>query len=748
MSNAAAESVQYEKKKINIEAPSDPTLIDIQVLRSLQDSIHDNQSCLKHEIIKKLYKNKETLPNEKTFIEYSNTIPNYIENLEERQKGSFKGIFTPTMECLVNDTPQLFEVDNSELTFIYDMGAHPINYFKKSKNGIFISDAIDTAPKLTNPSQRPLMFETPDIVIPGSYIGFDENVVKSVSFSGFRNTRSESDNYFECKVVIQASLNDGKTFRWYDLASDFKDNDNKLIGYTNLNDALKNAKYKASNARDVGFFIGNKKAATLLEDTNLNPILALCLVVAKLLGDFSTALAASPTLVKEYMIIQAEIKKFIQASGDRLSIQEGKHQGANTLQTLPRNENAVIVINYTPGTGDTIEIDYQARAKKIEEEILKRFDDLLEDVEDFNIYKYKVDGDSIDSKNDYQLNKLTAFVKNLETHIKDGKLVIEKYIESIQQLDPKIKYETLFETKSKLMPQSPTICMVTTTGKYKSLNVNFHLYTLPDNYILPEKVKKSVILYLKVYVYNIIKTTSGGKLKFRQKRIRRTPRKSKGGMDIINTPTYTPPGTPPNKKQRIESPLTLENTNNSEGEMTDDSQFSGISTTLFSEQTPRSANRKTSYTSDSQEVDPTVQMDFPLEYYQNLSEEKQALQEFEKFMNEIRDKVIQYPGSDQSTGLNDPIRKIANTDGIKDLLEKVKKNTVDGEPDYDEGFMKLLEEEIEQIEKEKEDEEVYDSSFIEQFKSIKVQDEDQPSPTGSSRKRKRNNKTYRRIKLF
>jgi hypothetical protein len=719
----------------------------IQLQRSSEDAYHDNQSCREHQIIKDLFDNHFEYTNEDKFIEDAYKKIDYIQNITERKNVGFTGFFTPKMECLVNDILVAFEVDNKEVTFIYDQGSHPINYFKGSINGMFISDAIDTAPKLTNSDQKPVFFETPRIIIPGSYIGFNEKVVRSVVFSDFRKTVDTSSgdkpiNIFECKVVIEANLGGG--FRWYDLATDFKKTVNKLTGYNILDDALKNADFKQSNSRDAGFFIGNKKATEILGNNELKPILALCLVVAKILGDFSSALAASPTIVETYD--KSQVNKFIHASGDRLCSLEATRQGANVIKTSPRNEAGVIPFQYIPGTFEKIEINYVDRVDKIQKEILKRFDNLLKDVEEFNIDKYKVDDVSINSENEDQLKE---YVESLKLKIEKGKADVKAHLGTISG-DPKEQYETLLRQKVSLMPQSSTISGITTTGKRKSLNMMFHLYTLPG--------KPSVSFYPKVYVYNILKSKTGGKGKFHQKRIRRTPRKSRGGMD---TTEYTPPNTPLFKKQRTQSPIPSDSEPstlpiNNSGMVTPDYSSSGT----VSESNSGTSSRKMSDSSSvvttlfpTTTFDPTIEMNFPEDYIAKLTPEKKALYKFENILNEIKKKIIEFAVSSKpfdqynSDPVNDPIKKLIDDPDIEKLIDLVKKNTVDGEPDgepdYDESFMWEIEQALEEKKREQE-EFVKDDGFITKFLSIEIVDE--PGPTTAGRKRKR--KTYRRIKLF
>ena len=746
MSNAAAEPLETAAETIIIPPLAD-NLKTYQLQRSLQDSVHDNPSCLNHSIIQELYRGLKSIGNEDQFINEYSEKEGYIENINDRKNAGFKGIFTPNMECLVNDVPFSFEVENKNLTFVYDQGLHPVNYFKGTINGMFISDAVDTAPKLTNPSQRPVIFTTTEknIKVPGSYIGFNEDVVKSVVFSDFGKTERDGDNIFQCKVVIEANLAGG--FRWYDLATNFKDTDNKLTGYNSLAGVLEKASFKESNSRDAGFFIGNKKAAEILEkqQSEVKPILALCLVVAKILGDFSSALSASPTLIKKYA--DNGVQKFIHVSGDRLCSFEALRQGANTIKTFPRNEAGVIPFNYTPGTLDNLEINYADRVVKIKEEILKRFDDLLKDVEEFNIDKYKVDGESIESENEDQLNKLKEYVESLKPKIEKGKVDVEAHLKTISG-DPKTQYETLIRQKVSLMPQSSTISGITTTGKRKSLNMMFHLYTLPEN--------PSVSFYPKVHVYNIKNGKSGGKRKFHQKRIRRTPRKSRGGM---NTTEYTPPNTPLFKKQRTQSPIPSDSEpstlpiNNSGTVTTDDSssELSSGKTTPSRKISDSSSVVTTLFPTTT--FDPTIEMNFPEDYIAKLTPEKKALYKFENILNEIKKKIIEFAVSSKpfdqynSDPVNDPIKKLIDDPDIEKLIDLVKKNTVDGEPDsepdYDEAFMLEIEQALEEKKREQE-ELVKDDGFITKFLSIEIVDE--PGPTTAGRKRKR--KTYRRVKLF
>ena len=501
--------------------PLEEPLKTYQLQRSLQDSIHDNQSCLNHSIIQNLYGNLKSVGDENTFIR-NHSNPEYIKNFSERTEQELKGFFTTRMECLVNDTPLHFKDSPiTSLTFVYDQGPHPINYFKNAINGIFISDAVDTAPKLTNRSQRPVLFTTPGniIQVPGSYIGFNENVVKSVIFSDLKSSKDQ----VECRVIIQARLNDQSPYRWFDLSQKFEETGNKLIGYTLPRDALTNAKFKQSNARNTGFFIGNANAKKLLENKDLKPIVALCVVVAKILGDFSSALASSPRIKSQYtgatkMYGQGEQidnpEMIIHASGDRLCSFEALRQDADTIKTSPRNSDGIIPIQYTPGVNANQAINYKARFDTIHTEITKRFDDLLTDVNAFSIYKYKVDGGVVSTQN---LQNLQNYVSSLSSQITQAKGLVEQYIQTIVGTD-QVRYETLYRQKLLLMPQAPLISTSTKDGYRKNLNSKFHIYILPN--------RQRLSIDLRGEVYRIITRTTGGKSKLR----RRTLRRLRGGV--------------------------------------------------------------------------------------------------------------------------------------------------------------------------------------------------------------------------
>jgi hypothetical protein len=496
--------------------------------RSLQDSVHDNSSCFNHPIIQKLYDSVKPKGDEDSFIRDYSILDGYINNLNVRTEQSVRGFFTTGMECLVNKTPLYFKnCPNTSLTFVYDQGPHPINYFKNALNGMFISDAVDTAPKLTNQSQRPVLFTTPQNVIkvPGSYIGFNEDVVQSVVFSDFSSVLDK----VQCKIIIRARLNDQSLYRWFDLSQNFKENNTGLIGYTLLDDARTNAKFKRSNDKNTGFFIGNANARKILEKPTdqVKPIVALCIVVAKLLGDFSSALASSPIIHQTYtsgrkMYGNEEPisipEMVIHVSGDRLCSFEALRQDADTIKTSPRNTDGIIPIQYTPGVNSNVKIDYNQRFDRIKAEIIQRFNDLLIDVNAFSIYKYKVDGKVVSDQNK---EKLDVYTKNLSLNIGTAKGIIERYINTISGDDRK-KYETLYREKIRLMPQAPLISTPIKDGYRKNLSTKFHIHKLSSY--------QQLTINLRDDVYKIMNSNTGGKRKLRSKRLRRTLRRSRGGQ--------------------------------------------------------------------------------------------------------------------------------------------------------------------------------------------------------------------------
>jgi hypothetical protein len=522
MSNAAAE--------LKVAPSRDPKVKIIESERSSLDSYHDNTSSRNHPIINNLYNNKTTYTDEDIFVKYieTKTIPEeYYVNRNERLENRLRGFFTTRMECLVNKKPLHFKNSpNTSLTFVYDQGPHPVNYFEKAVNGMFISDAVDTAPKLTKSSQRPVLFTTPQniITLPGSYIGFNESIVRSVVFSDFKGGVDQ----VQCKVIIEASLG-GEKFRWFDLSQKFDaGKTNNLIGYTLLSDAIRSAKYKESNSRNTGFFIGNANAKKLLENQSLKPIVALCIVVAKVLGDFSSALASSPRITTQYtgatklyggrgQISNPDI--IIHASGDRLCSLEASRQGGNSIKTFPRNSDGIIHIQYTPGTSANIKIDYKQRFNTIHTEIIQRFNDLLVDLNAFSIYKYKVDGNVVSDQNK---QKLDFYTKALSSKITSAMGIIKSHINTITG-DDRTKYETLYREKIRLMPQAPLISTPIKDGYRKNLSTKFHIYRLPDNL--------GLVLNLRDDVNKIMKSNTGGKRKLRSKRLRRTLRRLRGGQN-------------------------------------------------------------------------------------------------------------------------------------------------------------------------------------------------------------------------
>jgi hypothetical protein len=529
MLNAAAE--------LKIAPSRDPKVKVIESERSSLDSYHDNTSSRQHPIINNLYNGKTSYTDEGKFVDYieKQAIPDeYYLNRNLRLEKRLKGFFTTRMECLVNKTPLHFKNSpNTTLTFVYDQGPHPVNYFEKAVNGMFISDAVDTAPKLTDRSQRPVLFRTPkdEIVVPGSYIGFNENVVRTIIFSDF----SSVSDKVQCKVIIEARLNDQSPYRWFDLSQKFDLTNNKLIGYTLPKDARANANFKRSNDKNTGFFIGNANSKRLLENPNLKPIIALCLVVAKLLGDFSSALASSPRNIARYTVAEKTYGKseqidipemIIHASGDRLCSLEASRQGANSIKTSPRNSDGIIPIQYTPGVNANQPIDYKQRFNTIKAEIIQRFDDLLVDLNAFSIYKYKVDGRVVPPQNRDQLeNYVKTNDDSLTNKIKRAKMTIERYITLLETNQTKFKeynkkYEILYRQKIEIMPQSPLISTSTKQGYRKNLNSKFHVFKFSND--------SRLFIDLRAEVNRIfnLKPKTGGKRKLR----RRTLRRSRGGQ--------------------------------------------------------------------------------------------------------------------------------------------------------------------------------------------------------------------------
>jgi hypothetical protein len=741
MSNAEPE--------LKVPASTTQEVKDIESERSSLDSYHDNTSSRNHPIINKLYNNKTSYTVEDKFIEYieKQTIPDeYYVNRIERIERRLRGFFTTRMECLVNKTPLHFK-DNSDtsLTFVYDQGPHPINYFKNAVNGIFISDAVDTAPKLTKQSQRPVLFTTPQniITVPGSYIGFNENIVRSVVFSDFKGVKDQ----VQCKVIIQASL-DGENFRWFDLSQKFDATSKKLIGYTILNDAMVNAKYKESNSRNTGFFIGNANAEKLLGNKDLKPILALCLVAAKILGDFSSALASSPTITSQYTGAKelygaknqiSNPEMIIHASGDRLCSLEASRQGGNSIKTSPRNSDGIIPIQYTPGVDANEPINYKQRFDTIKAEIILRFEDLLLDVEYFTIEKYKVDGQVVSEKN---TQKLERFVKgdqesSLIKRIRNAKKTVELYILALEdkyklEEEDKTKYEILYRRKIALMPQSPLISTQTKERHRKNLNTKFHIYKLSDT------SKDSINLRDEVFS---IMSLKGGR------RLRRTPRSFRGGMDALFTPKklgqkIKDEESPKSDQESQESVKTKSINGNSSDSQADLSQSDPSSTS--ESELDKGKLKLIVKSTPSNKRGPDV----PAEQLQcNTKEQIQSLQDFETLMYTIQESMINFAlKDDEPKSGNDPIKQfiLEKGDSIDQFIKDVKCNTHTDEKEtianYDEEFMEEFEQVLEQIKEEKY-QSIVDDTFIKVFEQIEVEDY---KPSKGGRKRK----TYRRIRLF
>jgi len=511
---------------IAIPFSTDQNIKNLESERSSLDSHHDNQFSRTHWIIQQLYNGRQTYSKEDDFVDYINTdssIPlDYYPDRHQRLRQKLKGFFTARMECLVNDTPFNFKNRaDTPVTFVYDQGPHPINYFKNAINGLFISDAIDTAPKITNPSQRPVFFNTPDIVIHGSYIGFNETIIDQVVFSDFRSFGDQVG----CKVLVRANLSssDQPNFRWYNLAQKFDTKNNALKSYIDLESVKRESPdYKRSNDRNTGFFIGNVNARNILEDISLKPILALFIVTAKVLGDFSSAIASSPTLTGRYTVYPLP-EMFIHASGDRLCSLEASRQGAHAIKTIPRNKDGIIHIEYIPGVNGNEPINYVQRFNTIYTEIMKRFDDLLKDIDAFSIYKYKVDGNTVSADRE---QRLRMYISRLSREIRTAKTIVNRYIRYIRTIpgtDNK-KYQTLYLQRLSIMPQAPLISIRTKEGYRKNLTANFKICRIPRN---PNNDTGYFLSYdLRRDVNRIINNRVAGKRKSR----RITHRRYRGGV--------------------------------------------------------------------------------------------------------------------------------------------------------------------------------------------------------------------------
>ena len=764
MSNASADMTDIGNIVHTIDPDTLKLLNDLESERSSLDSHHDNHFSRKHTIILELYNGRQTYSKEDDFVNDINngSIPNeYFVERDLRKGSRVSGFFTPKMEILVNDTPFHFpNIDDTSLTFVYDQGPHPINYFKGSNNGVFVSDAVDTASKKTGRSQNPKLFQIPNtpsdspyninfyegeprrITIRGSYIGFNENIVRSVVFSELKQVSDQ----VECKIVIEANVNlppNKPNFKWYDLSQKFDVTNTSLIGYSSISDALKNANFKQSNDKNTGFFIGNTNSIKILETPPVEPIIALCLVVAKVLGDFSSALAASPTLVTKYVNPQDVPTglKFIHASGDRLCSLEATRQGANVIQTYPRNSSGVIPFQYTPGTLGEININYEKEFERIHEEILERFTKLLIDVRAFSIYKYRVD-DKVITSNTRKIDKepaLREFVNKISEQIETAQTVVNNYIQSIPG-EAKVRYEILNRQKLVLMPQSPLISTQNKDESRKNLNVEFHLYKLPDG--------SSGKLLLRDGVYQIMKKNNGGKRK------RRTLRRSRGGMDDgVQTPprisspqnsqSYTqdyekfpqviPPQTGPKVIPSQDSQL----------DMSDETNHDEVLQVVPQVIPPQKGPK----------VIPEVLQVKTSQKVQPYSLERKALSIFNNILYNVRDKVFEFALSKGDIPLDlNPLSDliISKYQIIKNKFQSfdnfvyyVKRNVsgVYGEiVNYDEEFMQELEEIFEQ-EMEKQQENIEDENLITMFKTMKAVD---APVVGGNRKRK----TFRRKRLF
>jgi hypothetical protein len=476
--------------------------------RALIDSWHDNPESEDILIIKELY--KRGLPrtlDEAGFVTevLRGPIPStYFLHRSERVEEQVNGFLTPELECLVNNRPftPFTDATTENIVFPYDQGPALFKYFKGSKNCLFFSDAVDTAPKKTKRDSQPYWAPfTGDLnnghrgfVIYGKHLGFNEEVVKLVAFADFQGDPEAQK--VGCKVLIYATaVKDGK-FKWYDLA-----NENTRDRPASLADALNTAKFKMSN-KPSGFFIGNEEGAIVLANRTRPPIIHLCTVVAKILGDLSVGIAASAQMRQYYKDLEWRSlyqgnripgpAKFIHNTGDRTSSIEASRLGADALYTFPMRDGSA-QFRFIPGermvAREEVPATFITRMLSIRLEVETRYNSLLKDLnEDFD--KYKVDGEPVPDK--YK-DSLIEYIRGLRRHVKTVREYALNDIDSSisqarsavdQQPDNRGKiavartaYETLNNRKIRIMPHSPTISHLRMNGTRKSVISRFILNT-------------------------------------------------------------------------------------------------------------------------------------------------------------------------------------------------------------------------------------------------------------------------------
>ena len=214
---------------------------------------------------------------------------------------------------------------------------------------------------------------------------------------------------------------------------------------------------------------------------------------------------------------------FIHASGDRLCSLEASRQGAHAIKTFPRNKDGIIHIEYIPGVNGNEPINYVQRFNTTYTEIMKRFDDLLKDIDAFSIYKYKVDGNTVSADRE---QRLRMYISRLSREIRTAKTIVNRYIRYIRTIpgtDNK-KYQTLYFQRLSIMPQAPLISIRTKEGYRKNLTANFKICRIPRN---PNNDTGYFLSYdLRRDVNRIINNRVAGKRKSR----RITHRRYRGGV--------------------------------------------------------------------------------------------------------------------------------------------------------------------------------------------------------------------------
>jgi len=536
--------------------------------RNALDSWHDNPASMNHAIIRRLYSGgidgsgQRPVPFKTegefvTFVMANQGVPaSYFLRWADRLAESYAFNLTPKMECLVNDAP--FEpfagVPNYELTFPYDQGPGLLNYMRGAVNCLFISDAIDTAPKKTGKQYKPYYFPIDLVIMSGKDVGFDESVIKQVAFADFRASPIGESRQVECKALILADPGGSGQFRWYDL-----NNTDTRERPTDLAAARASAIPKRSNYPS-GFFAGNDAGARVLDTADLKPVIALCTVAAKVLSDISVAISASPQVQKLYPLPGAAgwlplydgqdtivaPSKYIHNTGDRTSSIEGSRLGADTCYVSPMSKG-IAVGRFIPGEevqgGEATVAAFLGRLDTIKTEINDRFvafvADLTPDSE-----KYRVDGVAM-INNESRTAALATYLDGKKTQIEAWKADVNDFLDkkiaeikaaaATGEIDARIAtakegFQGLEKRKLSLMPQSPTISATLKNGERKSLPGSFFVCATQDG-------RKQQIAF-KTDIDGLVRAVRGGRR--RTVRRRRSLRRMRGGNPIcIAFETFT-----------------------------------------------------------------------------------------------------------------------------------------------------------------------------------------------------------------